>query len=459
MASSKKRAKSSNEQGAILGELRRFLRGVFLQQKRIQPTLLVAYSGGLDSTVLLHALSQLQTELPMCLQAMHINHGISENADDWAIFCTKVCDALDVPLQINKVVVSKASKQGLEAAARKVRYQALLAKPDVDYILLGHHQDDQAETLLLQLARGSGVRGLAAMPQMDLKQRLLRPLLNISRADLLAYAKQYALEWIEDESNVDVQFDRNFMRHEIIPRLQQRFPRISRTLARSAGHMAQTDRLLDDLASLDAKAVIDDQQQYGTLKLPDLFALDMARQANLIRYWLTNLHIEMPSHAVLNQIVSQLASTRTDASIKVKVADGKSIMRYQARAYLVDELNQPLSIDLRWQGEPSITLPNHSRLLFNKVLGEGLSYQRYNNDITLRIKNRNGGERFKRALNRPRCSLKTMLQSIDMPPWQREQLPLIFHDETLVAIPNVAIDPDYKANQDEAGLVIIWLPS
>ena len=371
MASTKKQPKNNLEVSKSclsLKHLKLFLGGFFLQQKRIKPKLLIAYSGGLDSTVLLHALHQLQKELPMHLQATHVHHGLSEHADDWVNFCKKNCVELDIPLNIFKVSVDQNSGLGIEAVARDARYQALFSE-DVDFILLGHHQDDQAETMLLQLARGSGVKGLSAMAQIDVKRRLIRPLLNIPRAELVDYAKQYQLQWIEDESNADTKFDRNFIRHALIPIFTKQYPSINQTLARSANHMAQASELLDDLAILDAETGIDQSQQYGAVRLNCLNALSSARQANLMRYWLSSNQIAMPSTALLTQILNQLQSKRTDLAIKVKVENSLHVMRYKNLIYLVNESKKLAPINLLWQGEKVIVLPNLSRLLFEKKNG------------------------------------------------------------------------------------------
>lgn len=461
MASSKKLPKNNlvkRQTASLLSDLKLFLRDFFLRQKRIQPSILVGFSGGLDSTVLLHALNQLQTELPMHLSAMHVHHGLSEQADLWSTLCKATCADLNVPLTSVEVRVDKNSDLGLEAAARLARYQALSSK-EADYICVGHHQDDQAETLLLQLARGSGVKGLAAMPKADIQRRLLRPFLDVPRTDLLHYAEHYKLEWVEDESNQDTHFDRNFVRHKLVPTFNSQYPGISQTLARSALHMANASQLLDDLAESDAEPILDWRQQYGSLRLGEFNALSAARQGNLLRWWLARNQIDMPSTALLSQILKQLQSKKSDASIKVKVAHSLYIMRYKSLAFLVGEPKILAPINQLWLGEEVIALPNSSRLLFKKTKGEGVAYKRGGTDLKLRIKNREGGERFLPELGRPRRRLKTLMQLFEIPPWHREQLPLIFIDETLAVIPSIGVDANLKAESHEPGLVIEWLPA
>ena len=461
MASSKKLPKSSvvaKKNVYLLNHLKLFLKAFFRNHQLARPTLLIAYSGGLDSAVLLHTFHQLQHEIPFHLKAMHIHHGLSVNADRWADFCEKCCANLGVSLEIRKVHINPQSGLGVEAAARKARYDALFSV-SVDFVCLGHHQDDQAETFLLQLARGAGVKGLSGMAQIDMKRRLLRPLLNTSRTDLIKYAKQHELQWIEDESNEDIQFDRNFIRHVLIPTFQTRYNSITKTLARSAMHMADASAMLDELAELDAKVAIDTGHPYGALKLTVLNNLSLARQNNLVRWWLASNHIQIPSAALCQQMLQQLHSERSDAAIKVKVDDHLYLMRYKKLAYLVRENENLPSMNLLWQGEELIVLPNSSRLFFTKSMGEGFAYQRGGSDIKLRIRNREGGEYFKPELARPRRSLKYLMQACAMPPWQREQLPLIFMDETLVIIPNIGVDAHLKATRHEMGLTVRWQPA
>lgn len=440
----------------ILNRLKHFLISFFNQYQLVQPTLLVAYSGGLDSTVLLHAMHQLQSELTFELAAMHVHHGLSDHADDWERFCEKNCIHLGIPLEQFRVRVDQDSGLGIEATARNARYQALQTT-NADFICLAHHQDDQAETLLLQLARGAGVKGLAGMAQIDQERRLIRPLLDSTRNEIASYAKDHQLQWIDDESNADITFNRNFIRHTVLPIFSKRYTSITKTLARSASHMAEANQLLGELALLDAELVLD--KQYKTVNIQSLMKLSQARRANLIRFWLIQNKVELPNTALLAQILQQLTTEKADAAIKIKVAESLHVMRYQGLAYLVAEQNGLAPINLLWQGEEVITLPNLSRLYFTKQQGQGFAYQRGGSDIKLRIKNREGGEYFKPALGRPRRHLKTVMQTSQIPPWQRAQLPLIFMDETLVIIPNVGSDAEMQAQSHELGLCVYWQPS
>lgn len=458
MASSKKLSKNNlarQKNTSLLSRLKLFVKSFFQQHHLARPTLLVAYSGGLDSTVLLHALHQLQSEIPFHLSAMHVHHGLSDHADDWAALCDKTCADLGVPFQHYQVAIDAHSGLGTEATARAARYKAFNTA-SVDFICLAHHQDDQAETLLLQLARGAGVKGLAGMGQVDSARRLIRPFLHCSRADLLLYAKQHGLQWVDDESNADTAYDRNFIRHTLMPVFNQRYTSITKTLARSAAHMAEASEMLNDLAELDAANIITAAQPYSTIQLDQLELLSEARQGNVIRFWLVSNQLQTPSAALLTQILQQLKSEKTDTSIQIKVADNLHVMRYQKRAYLVNAQENMPPINLLWQDEDAVVLPNLTKLIFTKRKGDGFAYQRGGSDIKLRIRNREGGEFFRPVLGRPRRSLKVIMQSSEIPPWLRPQLPLIFMDESLVIIPDIGVDAEMQAESHEMGLTVHW---
>lgn len=419
---------------------------------------MLGFSGGLDSRVLLQMLAGMQRKSGFQLKAMHVHHGLSPNADHWATFCQNICTELEVPIQIVHVNVPKNSGLGIEASARAARYAALL-NDGADYVVLAHHQDDQAETLLLQLLRGAGVKGLSAMAAADTKKRLLRPLLAVSRAELEAYASAHALQWIEDESNEDTSLDRNFCRHQIFPLLQQRFPAVKKTLARSASHMAEAALLLDELAAMDAVSPADQRPMDAvSLSLQNLNTLSEARARNLLRWWLARNHQPMPSSVRLQEMLRQLQGAKADASIKLAVHSAKGVWlrRYQGFAYLeFDGENANPTIAMVWQGEPELRLPDNSRLLFTQQRGRGLAFERLSIH-KLRISQRMGGEQFKPDPAKPTRTLKHLLQEAKIPPWQRQHLPLIYSDDTLAIVPGIGVACSLQARENELGLLAIW---
>ncbi len=439
----------------LLSHVTSFLGEVFKKQQLDKPNILVAFSGGLDSAVLLHILSESCQSINFSLTAMHVHHGLSTHADEWAMFCKDVCLDSNISFELHEIAVDQDSGLGVEASARFARYQALHSQ-GADFICVAHHQDDQAETLLLQLARGAGVKGLASMAKVDVERQLLRPLLNCSRVDLQNYANTHRLKWVLDESNADTQYDRNFVRHEVLPILRKRYKNIANILSRSASNLADASDMLDDLAKIDAEIVVNKNDQYLSVSISQLLNLTSQRQGNLIRWWLAQNKIVMPSAQLLKQILQQICHAKLDAKVKIKVAQKCYVMRYKGIAYLVNEAEFQQPINILWQGESLLTLPDHSRLVFTEKLGKGFAFQRGGSDIKLRIKYREGGERFKPDLLRPSRTLKYILQACHMPPWQRESLPLIFMDETLVIVPNIGVGSAFKAKEDELGLEVTW---
>lgn len=447
-------AKTGRQAGAKAEHLESYSASFLSQVVRPGQTLLAAFSGGLDSRVLLEVLAALRGQLGFNLRAMHIHHGLSPNADAWSRFCRETCDALGVPLETVHIDIAKNNGLGIEAAARKARYQALLNNT-ADYVVLGHHQDDQAETMLLQLLRGAGAKGLSAMANHDAQRRLLRPLLDIARSDILDYAQQHGLQWIEDESNLDTGYDRNYYRHEVLPVLERRFPAAKQTLARAAAHIAEAAGLLDELAEIDAKLYVSGCQ----LDIAGLANISEARARNLLRWWLSSQQQVLPSTLRLQEMLRQLLSAKPDAGIRLAVNSGGGVWlrRYQGMAYLTTELPS-VPIALCWQGESELQLPDGSRLVFERTTGRGLAVERLGIN-KLRISQRNGGERFKPEMAKPTRTLKHLLQDANIPPWQRERLPLIYCDDMLAVVPGIGVACTLQASPHEAGLVIEWLPA
>ncbi|WP_069472126.1 tRNA lysidine(34) synthetase TilS [Candidatus Marithrix sp. Canyon 246] len=391
----------------------------------------VAYSGGLDSHVLLHLLAQSDLQL----RAIHINHGLNPDADYWAEHCQKVCKALDVPCDIIKVKVEVAARESLEAKARTARYQAILQTitPD-DVVLTAQHADDQAETLLLQLLRGSGVAGLAAMPEN--KGWLVRPLLGYTRAELYQYAQAANLKWIEDSSNADTRFDRNFLRHEIMPRLQQRWASVSHIISRAASHQAEANELIQELAAQDLQQC--QGHKADILSLDKLSKFSAARQKNVLRFWIKKLALPSPTTKQLQQIVSNLMTAKADSQPLVSW-QGAEIRRYRRNLFAMPNLPPPPSPTktIKWLvSSPSPRLP-----LGNLKLTQALP-----SGTELEIRFRQGGEVIR--LNKHQRVVKKLLQAAGLPPWQRQFIPFIYLDNVLVAIPGIA---------EENGWDIEWI--
>ena len=387
----------------------------------------VAFSGGLDSCVLLHLLAEFCRENGgQPLRALHVHHGLQQVADGWPEHCRKVCEQLGVPLLVVRVQV--AEEASTEQAARDARYAAFADQLKAGEILmLGQHMDDQAETVLLRLLRGSGVAGLQGMPLSRAlgAGQLLRPLLDISRERLEAYAHEHDLSWIEDPSNSSDAYDRNLLRNKVMPALRQRWPALNSVLVRTASHMQQAQGLLDELAEIDLQQTMT-QPQPGwlpleALNLEAIESLSESRQTNLLRYWLRD-KTALPDtahwagwHALLN--------AGADAQPLWQLQGG-ALMRHDRRLYWLPPswLREPVDPGLQQLTNGEYRLPDNGML---RVVGL--------NAAPLRMGYRLGGEQLELP-DRGRRDLKRLLQEQKIPVFLRNRLPLLFADDRLVAV-------------------------
>ncbi len=415
--------------------------------------LLIGYSGGLDSSVLLALLAQLSARLHFPLHAVHVHHGLSPNADAWAEFCRRSCARLGVPLAVERVDVAPWRALGLEAAARAARYAAY-ERHAGDFLVLAHHRDDQAETLLLQLLRGAGVAGLASMPAVRAGARpVLRPLLEVPRANIEAYAREHAIEWIEDESNTDPALERSWLRREVVPLIERRFPSAREVIARSAGHLAETAELLDALGRVDLERTASgDGWDVGRLLAPG-----PARARNALRTLCRIVGAPAPSSARLGELCRQLAQAKSDGRMRIEV-DGWAFLRHRGTLYLERVREAPGEYRVAWEGEGALPLVELGGVLrFKPEEGRGLSVDRLKaGTVTVRV--RRGGERLQPDAKRPRRTLKNLFQERGVPPWRRVALPLVYCGETLVCVPGVGEESAWRAARGARGLIVSWEP-
>jgi tRNA(Ile)-lysidine synthase len=437
----------------------------------------IGFSGGVDSVVLLDLLVSLSVPLKFALSAVHINHGISPRADEWSSFCQHLCHSRGVPLETAKLKINREPGVSLEAAAREERYR-VFSKLQADYVVLAQHLDDQAETVMLQLLRGAGVKGLSAMPVVRAVRgagikdswqpqsgpvadagtppypQILRPLLEISRREIEDYARGHALRWITDESNDDTAFDRNFLRHDFFPLLEKRFPSYRKTFLRASGHMAEASALLDELAVVDSRECA----RTGSIEIECLRQLSFLRAKNLLRYVLTRRGAIPPSAAKLEDMLRQLLSSGPDAKLHVRF--GSTEIRTFRGLIHIRNAGVTLSPDwcMPWLGEKQLVLSELSGVLkFTPADGAGISLGKLTEyPVTVRL--RSGGECLRPDCKRPRRSLKNLLQEAAVPPWERKMLPLIFSGEQLVCVPGLGVDCDFQAAPGEQALVASWCP-
>ena len=417
----------------------------------------VGYSGGLDSHVLLHALVKLLGS--ESLTAIHINHQLSPNADSWQQHCQACCDDLGVPM-ITEAVVVENSGQGLEQAAREARYAVFeRILNETDLLLLAHHADDQVETVLYRLLRGTGTKGLAGIPMnrpLGLGE-ILRPLLPYPRKDLEAYAAEQELQWIEDESNQDTTFDRNFLRQKVVPVLAERWPDYAARVAHSAALCAETDQLAIILAAQDLAAVYERSERIGwSIALEPFMALDTSRQANLLRHWAGQHQLPQPGHRIVETVLHELLPARQDAEPLVSWG-GVQLRRYQKHLHLLpegfDDSSKDLDEQLDWDVKNNLILPDGSEFVATIEEGNGFKIP---TEANVSIRFRSGGERCKPAGRNGSNTLKKLFQEYGLEPWLRNRVPLVYVQGQLAAVGDLWVCDEFAAAEGEPGIVLQW---
>lgn len=433
-------------------------------------TLFVGLSGGLDSTVLLHAIAK-QPKLASKLQAVHVHHGLSVNASDWEEHCRHYCDTLSIPFISRKVECN--TRSNIEEGARIARYQVFASLlNENDCMLLGHHADDLAETVLLQLFRGTGIDGMAAMPSRYKlsKGTLARPLLQHSQEMLEAYANRHQLMWIEDESNQNNDFSRNYLRQQIMPLLRKKWPGVVENLGRTATHCQQAKSNLEALAELDCVELIKGKDK---LNLMPLVSLNQARLANVLRVWLRRNDVRSPSTSLLQRLIDEVIFGRRDATAMVEW-DDIVVRRYQQTLYLLKMQISYQSKCTEWSGFPGPLQLDEKGYQYLYARSVGAHYRRsagsQNEKISLidppglcissnpsiQVSFRQGGELF--YWRGQHKQLKKLFQQWQIPPWQRDQIPLLYINGELAAVVGYAVS-DHHYALDPANAYYIHLHS
>ena len=442
----------------------------------------VAYSGGLDSHVLLHALKRLQNCYGFLLGALYVNHGVNVNADHWADHCVQVCQALAINCQVLKIQLPSCGKRNWEEIARNARYEAFKTSMEADhYLAVAHHEDDQAETFLLQLLRGAGTRGLSAMPVIKALESgfLWRPLLSLSRDVLIAYATEYQLAWIEDDSNVDTHFDRNYLRHQVMPQLKARWPHVAGAIGQSAKHCAEAELVIEEVALEDLRGV----EAGSTLNLSKLCLLSPVRRHHVLRFWLKQQGFSLPSRVHLRQFEECFMKARQDANPVLCFANVQ-LRRHFNRLYALPNFytpHPPRANDARadlspkgrgeahskfcgetslcrdsvkWKLDEPLLLPGVGKLVAEQRRGEGICSHWVGDENIVEIRFRQGGEVIK-PVNKCTRKLKKWLQDWKIPPWERERIPLIYINNELAQVlltpDNAIIASKFIARPDEMG--------
>lgn len=417
------------------------------------PRLLVAYSGGLDSHVLLHSLAQLRNREAdsFRLEALHVHHGISAEADDWVGHCETICQRLAVPLRI-RYVEQQASAASLENQLRKARYRIFEEElGDGELLALAHHADDQAETLLLRMLRGAGPKGLGGMPETRPLGGgcLVRPLLGFTRADLEVYARQHQLSWVEDDSNTDTGIDRNYLRHEVMPKLAERWPQVTETFARNAQVNAEADAVLTYFLQRELAAEV--SASGGGLGCDWLQGYPSGVQHNLLRSWLQAQGLPLPGYRHLQQALDEVVGAARDAKPLLSWP-GVELRRYQGVLYA----SRPLGLHdaqacLNWRLPDTLDLLGAGSLEARLERGQGV---RIPQDARVTVRFRQGGERC-RIAGQSRL-LKKQLQAWQVAPWLRDRVPLLYVNGELAAVADLCICEGFQAREQQQGFVVKW---
>lgn len=411
----------------------------------------VAYSGGIDSHVLLHLLARSDQAKLKPIHAIHIDHGLHADSSKWSQHCALVAAELGIEFISIEVDVTDIDTLGLEAAARAARYNAFAQYlTESDVLLTAQHQQDQAETLLLQLFRGAGPKGLASMAsQFQLGETSVhRPFLDIKQSDILSYAQQHQLAWIDDPSNIETRWNRNYIRHNVMPEIEKRWPSAAKTISRSAENCAEASELLMELAQLDLMT-IGENNSSEYLSIPKLLALSPARRRNLIRHFIELKGLALPSAAVLQRVIDEVCLAKQDSVPMIAYAEVE-IRRFQEKLYFMSPLPEHDTTQiLECKNTDDLKINDHITLSWQQTDGQGLNEELITAGLTVRF--RQGGEQIQLPKQSHHKSLKHLFQEWAIPPWQRDRIPLLFSGDRLIAIVGYIFDKKNGVAADKKG--------
>ena len=410
---------------------------------------LVAFSGGLDSSVLLFGLSKLQSKYDYKIKVVHVNHQLQDLADEWVAFCHSQCSSLGLTCQIETVSIDRNSGDSLEALARHARY-TVFAKlmQENSCLLTAHHSDDQFETFLLQLFRGAGPKGLSAMAKQKSfgQGQHARPLLTLSRTQLEKYAVQNNIQYIQDPSNKESQFDRNFLRNEIIPKIKGRYQNVQKSVSRSAEHIATEHFVLDTLLNEKLQKLL----VSNTLNLDKWHKLEKNIQILLLRKWISDSQFQLPSTKILQVALLQLKQAHGESKTKIAWA-GVEVRAYSQRAFLLNKVDEDV-----YKSTAGSLIKNSQKFELSENYGS-LSFNIEGQDsLHLRLEFRSGGEKLRLPKHKHHISLKQLYQKNRVLPWMRSRIPLLFEGKELVAIGDLWLNADWLDKQKLPNFSVNW---
>jgi len=421
----------------------------FPQAKKIW----IAHSGGLDSSVLLHLVFSNKDKIRQTIEVVYVNHGLQEKSIEWGEFSRVLCENYDLPFTQLNIDETVPKGDSIEAWAREKRYALIAQLMNKDELLFtAHHQDDQVETFFLQALRGAGPRGLSAMPLFKKMANGIhvRPLLSFCRNELLSYANENKLTWQEDLSNTDTKFDRNYLRNNIIPAFEQRWPAYRETISRLLNHQQDCKSLMDEVGLKDLKLA----SHENCLNLDVVKRLSVARQKNIIFTWLQVLQLETPGSRHINQIMSNLINSTSENAACVNWKNVE-VRRYRKLLYASNRLNKYVeSINYEWDLVSPLTVMDEV-LVAKSNSGVGLSKEKIKNK-KIRVQYRQGGEKIQPSKKAHSKTVKQLFQERGVLPWIRDRFPLVYVNDSLAAIPGVCVDLHYSAEENESSWEIEW---
>lgn len=405
----------------------------------------IGYSGGVDSHVLLHLCASI-TKFKDRITAVYVHHGLQAEAESWARHCEKTAKILGVDFIVLRVNAVASPGESPEEAARNARYLALKSLIGVnDMLMVAQHRDDQLETVLLQLFRGGGLRGLSAMPEiMAFGQGvMLRPLLNVSKLAIDNYARVQGLSWVDDPSNLSHDYDRNFLRNAVLPLLKQRWPACDKTVARSARHCADAQLVISALAEELFRRAFNAVDK--TLCISQLESYEVTQQPLVIRQWFQALNLKMPAQAFVERLQSEVISAREDSDPALS-GQGYFVRRYRDKLYCLKQAEPETLRDIIWPaGQASIRVSDHQTLSCAPS-SAGIDRERWQ-DASIVSKARSGGEKIRLPGRKDHHALKKLFQEAGIPPWERETIPLVYLDDKLAAVGDLWISADFYSEK------------
>jgi tRNA(Ile)-lysidine synthase len=418
--------------------------------------LLVAFSGGVDSVVLLDVLSRNASSFNLNLFALHVHHGLHPDADEWSDFCLDFCNDRNINAEVVKVSVNRQSKKGLEGEARSQRYAALLGR-DSEFIALAHHFDDQVETFMLKIGRGAGLDGLTGMKPMreDFAsgKKLIRPMLQVHRSEIEQYARDRNLMWVEDDSNRDLSFDRNYLRYSLLPDVRRRLPAFNAGVRSVIENLGDALELVSEVAGQDIEAL---ECEGGGIDLERLGQFSYARQKNIILELFKQQGLEFPSRAQVAEALRQCHDAQSSAMVNISTSSG-SIRRYRKKLFV---LPKQQAVDSGWSqlwnGRDRVVLPSGLGVLeFRPSHGEGLSIKSDEvGKVAISFAVPRG--RFSLGIDRPQRSLKKIWQAMGIPPWRRGLLPLVHVGSRIAYVGDVGVSGSFFAEDGEKSWQVVW---